>query len=109
MEKLELRKRAKLSEYLREGRERAGLSVEKLAETAELAGRAAADDPRFSIFSKKDREALRGISVTRHHVYRLENCPARPLSSRAGRMRLLAICLALDLRVRDVNRLAGGI
>lgn len=107
---LEDEKRMKLSRLLKDARRRKGWQTERLAEEATrwLAALAASQE-----LSAEEREAaanlLAGSGVTTHHVARLENFPAYPMSTPERRVRLLAVVLALGLDRAQVNRLAGGL
>lgn len=103
--KIDLEKRAALSRLLREALGKRRWSYARLAEKAEQAARHAAHEQIFA----SDREICLEISVTRHHIARLLNCPAAPLGCPARRARLLGVALALGIELAKINRLAGGL
>ncbi len=105
--KLERSKRAALSEALANARAAKGWSQDRVAEEATSALRLAAiNEPEASV---EEREMWASIEVTRHHVFKVENSPANPISTLERRARLLGLTLALGVDRSLINRLAGGL
>lgn len=109
MARLELKKRAALSEMLRSARESRGWSQEQASERATEALRELAGCLDDAFCSVEERRLWLVIEVTRRHVVALENCPSSPLANSERRARLLGLVTAVGVDMALINRLAGGL
>lgn len=100
------RARGEVSAILLKKKKAGKWTYESLAEAATAALLERSEAPGIT---EDERELWESLEVSVDQIRTLMDCPANPTGDLVRRAALLGVCLALDVDLAAMNRVAGGI